>query len=124
MPFRCLIMGLALLLAACDSPKITMTVDKTSWNTLRLSLEGDLKCGEAGVEDAANRKAAIETINRCWENYRLDGDVGLDGRRYVGTYKVELFKEDDPRGTNSHSARSVLGSKWKSIVKDDSPPDC
>ena len=121
--------------AACAR---TSTVDLSA-DTAMIVTDAAPVCGAAGAMDVAQQHAAITTIKRGYDSFRIlrigagrygVGSTNVGGpnimtlhkwSRHKTTIRIKMFRGTEGGGV---AARAVLGGNWQRIVQSGGPSTC
>jgi hypothetical protein len=119
-----------------------------SANTVQISANASMVCGQAGAQNVALRRAAIETIKRGYDKFvvtnaasgysvrgytpitadRIGSSVYVRGGDPITVHSqglvVRMFRGDDPAAADALDARATLGPKWQEAIGEGSVTSC
>lgn len=124
----------ALLLGGCASVSaISLSQDK-----FQITANGLDGCGAGAAQRVAFQQAAAETIRRGYDKFvvlNTQGQSQVNGaswvyggasfdRSFSHDLVVQMYRDGDPAGAQSLSARDTLGPKWQETVAKTGVVDC
>lgn len=94
-----------LSLASCASTSVM----PLSADTIQVTAEADPDCGPSGAQQAALKRAAVETLRRGFDSFVVLGVQQANNTRVVGYTPVQAQTTTNAMGTNAGNTSFVTG---------------
>lgn len=94
-----------LALASCASTSVM----PLSADTIQVTAEADPDCGPAGAQQAAVKRAAVETLRRGFDDFIIVGVQQANNTRVVGYTPVQAQTTTNAMGTTAGNTGFVTG---------------